>query len=357
MNFKRLVFLWFFLVSLGLILFVGGLILVDPLGIWGAPTIKGFNNYKVKQPQNLDLFKPYQYRMMKPEVVFLGSSRVYVGLAPKDYPEKGVRVYNMGFSSLSLKDSLQYLHFMIKSHKPRKVFLGLDFFQFNLANAERMRSGFSQKRLDAISGSFLSYLIAKLEESSGLRKFVKETVLKSRENKDALLFLDGWDVKRGSALNWNDLSWEFYLKSFMKSYTSFVLSGKNFDYIKAIVEICRSNEISLEVFFNPVSADLLALLWFSGKYKEFENVKRSVAEITPFKDFAVMSQITENDENFYDASHYKSITGACFILSSSNENNDIKTVKPEMIENWLEISRNALERKVIEKRFFLLRNL
>ena len=131
---RQLVLLWLFIVGVGISIFWGTLIVVDPLGIWHFPIIKGFNNYKVSQPAYLDFFKPYEYRMVKPDVVFLGSSRVYVGLCPDDYPDESVKVYNMGMSSLSIRDAYQYLKFMIRVHKPKKVYLGLDFFQFDSHN-------------------------------------------------------------------------------------------------------------------------------------------------------------------------------------------------------------------------------
>ena len=179
---KRLVHLWLFLVGVGLLFFWGSLIIVDPLGIWHFPIIKGFNNYKVSQPAHLDFFKPYEYRLIKPDVVFLGSSRVYVGLCPDDYPDKSVKVYNMGMSSLSIRDAYQYLNFMIKVHKPKKVYLGLDFFQFDSHNFYDSRQGFSQVRLNKIASNWLSYMMFKMQETAGLRGMIKPTILKSQED-------------------------------------------------------------------------------------------------------------------------------------------------------------------------------
>lgn len=311
---KRLVHLWLFLVGVGLLFFWGSLIIVDPLGIWHFPIIKGFNNYKVSQPAHLDFFKPYEYRLIKPDVVFLGSSRVYVGLCPDDYPDKNVKVYNMGMSSLSIRDAYQYLNFMIKVHKPQKVYLGLDFFQFDSHNFNDSRQGFSQERLDKISGSWFSYMAFKLQETAGLRGIIKPTVLRSQEERDTVLFRKGWDVQRGSALEANEDAYIHTLMSFFKTYQQFSLCDESFICLEKIIETAREEEIDIVLFFNPISADLLSIIWATGQQYNFRNVKKRLAEVASYYDFAFINNLTKDRGLFYDASHYRDIIGK-FIIS------------------------------------------
>ncbi|WP_286677070.1 hypothetical protein [Aminobacterium sp. EBM-42] len=343
---KRLVSLWLFVVGIGLFIFWGSLIAVDPLGIWHFPIIRGFNNYKVSQPAHLDFFKPYEYRMIKPDVVFLGSSRVYVGLCPDDYPDKSVKVYNMGMSSLSIRDAYQYLNFMIKVHKPQKVYLGLDFFQFDSHNFNDSRQGFSQERLDKISGSWFSYMAFKLQETAGLRGIIKPTVLRSQEERDTVLFRKGWDVQRGSALEANEDAYIHSLMSFFKTYQQFSLCDESFFCLEKIIKATRAEGIDLVLFFNPISADLLSLIWVTEQYDNFKSVKTRVAEITDYYDYAYINRLTKDRSLFYDASHYKSEVGKFFALSRFNSVNiDVHNVlsllsyqqaelKKYLIKNW-----------------------
>jgi len=343
---KRLVHLWLFLVGVGLLFFWGSLIIVDPLGIWHFPIIKGFNNYKVSQPAHLDFFKPYEYRLIKPDVVFLGSFRVYVGLCPDDYPDKSVKVYNMGMSSLSIRDAYQYLNFMIKVHKPQKVYLGLDFFQFDSHNFNDSRQGFSQERLDKISGSWFSYMAFKLQETAGLRGIIKPTVLRSQEERDTVLFRKGWDVQRGSALEANEDAYIHSLMSFFKTYQQFSLCDESFFCLEKIIKATRAEGIDLVLFFNPISADLLSLIWVTEQYDNFKSVKTRVAEITDYYDYAYINRLTKDRSLFYDASHYKSEVGKFFALSRFNSVNiDAHNVlsllsyqqaelKKYLIKNW-----------------------
>ena len=275
---KRLVHLWLFLVGVGLLFFWGSLIIVDPLGIWHFPIIKGFNNYKVSQPAHLDFFKPYEYRLIKPDVVFLGSSRVYVGLCPDDYPDKSVKVYNMGMSSLSIRDAYQYLNFMIKVHKPQKVYLGLDFFQFNEKNFIKIREGFSQERLNKIASNWFTYITFKLKETTGLREMMKSTILKSQEERDTVLFRKGWDVKRGSVSRTNNRIYERVMVDFLGSYHYFKLHEECFMYLSKIVRTAKMEGIELVLFFNPISSDLLSAIFITEQYENFEYIKMKITE-------------------------------------------------------------------------------
>ena len=106
-------------------------IMVDPLGIVKAPTIKGFNNYKVEQGYYLDMWKPYQFKDMSTKVVYIGTSRVLLGFRNHEVGYKDNEVYNLAFNSLSLAEMENYLKFAYKVHKIEKVYIGLDFFQFD----------------------------------------------------------------------------------------------------------------------------------------------------------------------------------------------------------------------------------
>ena len=80
--------------------------MIDPIELWEAPIIRGFNHIKPKQGSFLDVFKPFQVVRHAPEIVYIGTSRVYVGFRPEE------NAYNMGGSSLSLPDMRAYLRFI-----------------------------------------------------------------------------------------------------------------------------------------------------------------------------------------------------------------------------------------------------
>ena len=84
--------------------------------------------------------------MKKIKVIFIGTSRIYVGMAPSLDGYADNEVYNLGISALSLVDTEKYLDFVYEIHKPEKIFLGLDFFSFrkdNISNSCSISSGCS----------------------------------------------------------------------------------------------------------------------------------------------------------------------------------------------------------------------
>ena len=128
---------WFLGTVLGIfcvvLLLAGAAWLIDPIELWESPVIHGFNHIKPKQAAFLDVFKPFQVRRHAPEIVYIGTSRVYVGFRPEE------NAYNMGGSSLSLSDMQAYLRFIYSLHAPKRVFIGLDFFQFGHENMTLQR--------------------------------------------------------------------------------------------------------------------------------------------------------------------------------------------------------------------------
>ncbi|MEA4877936.1 MAG: hypothetical protein VB083_08495 [Aminobacterium sp.] len=356
---RQLVLLWLFIVGVGISIFWGTLIVVDPLGIWHFPIIKGFNNYKVSQPAYLDFFKPYEYRMVKPDVVFLGSSRVYVGLCPDDYPDESVKVYNMGMSSLSIRDAYQYLKFMIRVHKPKKVYLGLDFFQFNKENFIRNRNGFSQQRLDKISGNWFSYMAYKLQETARLRGMVKDTFLNSQKEPNQVLFYKGWDIRRGKFLQSDHKIYERIMNDFLEKYQSFILHEESFSCLEKIIETTKSEGVELVVFFNPISSDLLSTIWISAQYDKFEAVKMRVAQFLDYCDFAFINDKTTNLNLFYDCSHYRAQLGSFIFYALNCPEQKSKNYTLEKLRYYL-LSKNyggqTLDKKTRVKDLKLFKN-
>ena len=138
MFWKKLIYIWILIVIIFLTTLISILYLIDPVNIYGSKVIKGLNHYKIKENLFFDISKPYQYEKLKPNEVVIGSSRVYVGLNPFF----SNNMYNFGQSSMSFRDLENYIDFILKIHKPEKVYIGLDFFQFSKQNFYLHREGF-----------------------------------------------------------------------------------------------------------------------------------------------------------------------------------------------------------------------
>lgn len=322
MFYKKIVIWWLVFVSI----FMMGTwlcsIVIDPIGIWTLTSIQGLNHYKSKQSNYLDVWKPYQYYKARPDIVYIGSSRVYVGLSTEGSGDYTKNMYNMGGSSLSIKDMREYIKFMYGIHKPKDIYIGLDFFQFGKENYYMQRSGFSEERLKNLQKSGVKRFFYQSAESFTFAKYIPVTIYESWQNKNEYTFLAGWDKPRGTALNTDERAYYGYLNTFMNVYENWVYEPKAMEDLKEIVEEAKKENVNIHLFFNPLNVDLYALLDVTDKLNEFNKIKFQVAQIDTVFDFAFVNAMTTNRDLFYDVSHYKKAIGEKMksMMNGSNQN-------------------------------------
>ena len=343
MNYYR----WFCNVSLGIfgavVLLSGAAWLVDPIGLWESPVIHGFNHIKPKQAAFLDVFKPFQVRRHAPEIVYIGTSRVYVGFRPEE------NAYNMGGSSLSLPDMQAYLRFIYSQHAPEKVFIGLDFFQFGHENMTLQREGFSKERLDILQkGDAVTWGEA-WKTSLGLTEYLKETVGSSRKNRAKEKEWErGWDAVRGERTDIDAATYYDYLHSFYETYTNFIYDPDALLCLRDILSEAKAHGVDIVLFFNPVSVDLLALQSICGRAEIFRQIKSEVAALHTVYDFAWASSLAIDREDVWlDGSHYhrpvgdrmrETMTGSvddeiCRVLTANTVDRYLRE-ETEQYERW-----------------------
>jgi hypothetical protein len=100
--------------------------LIDPFGLLGAPVFAGIN--QVKAPGNDRFFKPIAIELDQPRTVFVGTSRVSVGLDPHDLP--GDNAYNLGLLGSSTAEHIAFARYAIDRAPVDRLIIGLDFASF-----------------------------------------------------------------------------------------------------------------------------------------------------------------------------------------------------------------------------------
>lgn len=295
--------------------FLGGWIgfgcFVDPIGICGAPVIRGFNHYKIKQGEFLDVYKPYEYIREKPDILYIGASQMYVGFEPicKEHPAK--KVYSMGLSSLSLPDMREYLRFIYKVHKPEIIYMGIAPESFDRKNYDRKRSGYSKERLEALASPWRKGGQL-LKDFLGIHDVYKLTVSASRAHKgDDVLFLCGWGTGRGRATDVHPKTYYAYLyQAVNRDCKDWDFVPESMDCIKDIVREAKDAHVPMVVFFTPNSVDRYAMIQLMGYMPEHQRIKRMVADVVPVYDFESVSELAINRQAyFYDAWHFRASLG------------------------------------------------
>lgn len=275
--------------------------IIDPIGQWESPIIAGLNNNKKSQREFLDVFKPFQVVNHEADMIYIGSSRIFVGFRTEEY------AYNMAASSLSLADMKEYLHLVYSHHIPQKIYIGLDLFQFSASSLSQQRAGFSHERNQIVQNGGLSLFSEKLKTNLGMIKYVPNTVYESICHKEKEPpFIRGYYQEVGEA---NELIPKEYYYSLHDYYTIYTKSdyGENapIDCLADILQEASEHDVEIVLFFNPISIDLQALQDICGRQEAFADIKRKVAALHPVYDFAWVSPLTMDRKNSWsDGSHY-----------------------------------------------------
>lgn len=91
--------------------------------------------------------------------------------------------------------------------------------------------------------------------------------------------------------------------------------------LKEIKETCEQNNIELVVFINPIHHTT----YMDTNREEFNEFKRELAAITPYYDFSGLNEVTMNDMNYYETSHYRPLVGDMMIDRIFREPQDMDT--------------------------------
>lgn len=313
--------------------------IVDPIGIWGTQEILGLNQNKVKQSSYLDVFKPYEASRLKPDIIWIGTSRVYVGFTMDQLANE----YNMGASSLSLPDIRKYLHFIYNEHKPQKVYLGLDLMQFDKDHLNHPRTGFSEDRLHAINSGYISKTAMQVTDSLGIALDVPTTIKNSQMSKKNYFIL-GQDIERGHSKKINPEAYYATIKQYTNTYKNFNFSTDAIKCLQEIVKEADENDVELVLFINPISVDLQLLQNIYGQQEIFYDIKKQITSFHPLYDFCWINQFdTDREQYYYDASHFRSAYGdLCREAMSGNNNGTVIYLDRENVDYSIEQEHKIL---------------
>lgn len=111
---------------------------VDPYDYWGSPAIDGLNRYRPASVKHLPAVKQRQYERLRPTTVVAGNSRVDVGIDPASpaWPAAMQPVYNFGLPGTDTPGVVSNLIDAAKVHRPKAIFLAVDFVDFRIAERD-----------------------------------------------------------------------------------------------------------------------------------------------------------------------------------------------------------------------------
>ncbi|MFN3605386.1 MAG: hypothetical protein ACK4UJ_11825 [Leptonema sp. (in: bacteria)] len=321
--------------------------IIDPYAIYNFIILKGINDKKPLINGRTRLHKTQKLYTHSFDCIFLGTSRVEASF---DFDSNSIffehckNYYNAGLSFANILEVYYLMELIQKYQKKPKIFIGLDFLQFNAkAITISKELDFFRKPMFIRYANLISYSVLKdslktihakedsFYKANGSWKI--EENYKEKFPKNTSLFLIFLLTENGF--------YDIFYNHF--DFTNNKLSTLN--YFEKILDISYSHNLEVYFFINPFHVRLLQLLDYKIGYNQFEEWKKYLVEIiskkaeqwnqTPYPlwDFSGYNSITTEpiDQNiksskyFYDSSHLKREIGELIlgkILSISSQISD-----------------------------------
>ena len=313
--------------------------IMNPYSVFDGPLLDGINVKKPAFQDHLRMAKAMEVRRIKPTAISLGTSRKERGIDPNHSGWSEDITYNLGLSSSTLYEAYRYMQHANTIQPLNKVVLMLDFIMFD-ASKERSIAEFNEERLMVSSEG--KKLGADWTDTL-LSLFTLDALIDSVE---VLLGQDGPQkyLKNGmhnpvyEEINYvlqHRKSFDMINKGYVPKYDKWVLSTNkldNLDVYQKILSYAHENNIELFIGVSPIHAELLEVIFDTGKWKLFEqwkvhlvNFNEKVAkkynkeshQLMDFSDynlFTTESVPLEDDYStkmkwYWESSHYKKELG------------------------------------------------
>jgi hypothetical protein len=275
--------------------------LVDPYLLFNMPRVRGFNQAKPSVETHEREMKAYEVLRAAPKSLVLGTSRVAIGLdtAHAAWPADAQPVYNLGLAGADPYTSYRYLQHVLSQRDLAIIILGLDF--------EYFLSG--TKRAATTPMAFESYLSVSRDgrANPGQRwqrlRAMTEGTLSLEALGDSIATVastlrgESLDVSPSGNLSETGFRRETEeigsapLFARRNIYNIRTYRGRTFSEnsvarapaltdLEAIVDLCRWRGIQLELFIQPMHADLLETLDLLGTWPAYESWKRAMVAVS-----------------------------------------------------------------------------
>lgn len=157
---------------------------IDPFNIYHDKVFNGYNQLKPGALRQIRLIKAEMAIDIRPEIIFLGTSRAHEGQSCKHPAFSKRRCANLALHGSTMYENYRYYQHAAASGPVKTVILGIDFFSFN-QNRDN-RNHFSEELLTVSDSGVLqspNYLFERVKLASSLDslKYSRRTIRKSRQ--------------------------------------------------------------------------------------------------------------------------------------------------------------------------------
>lgn len=269
----------------------------DTSGLFNAD----FSRPRRKEPNQH--FVKVRYLLSAPKkynAYVFGSSRV--GKIDLTQISDGLRYYNMTYSEGLPEEWTNDVElFLRRGVEVKRVMLGVDDFSFRVDPAahktQALRVPYEE---GTVLECYMRYLFQKPRVSGPFEEDARRGCLYDIYGTGRPLH--GWvdeAIEKNPAAHGTDRRFQASC-----AYKGNRL-GETMDAFRRIKTLCDANGIELIVFFNPIHH----FTYLRNNMDELNAFKRALAEVTDYYDFSGLNEVTTNNYNYYETSHYRPIIG------------------------------------------------
>jgi hypothetical protein len=278
-------------------------LLIDPRGAWWqvhpVPTL-------YRRVRDERVMTPYLLRTAAPETLLLGSSRVAYGMKI----EQGIRggFENAALAGSRLVEISRELDIALRNPHLKRIIWGVEFYTFDSlgdrADADTMARLDGDLRIK-LADNLLSY-----DEFVASYRLLFRSLAGS-VSEEATMPIP-WPASficykfahpDPPTLAELDAAQRFREVSDLPEYRRFNYSSRLRQSFVDIVERIRAAHIELIAFIAPVTEYELEMIRQTGRWSDFQQWKRDVAEQVSYTDFSGYNGIARSDRMFMDAWH------------------------------------------------------
>ncbi|MEM6428281.1 MAG: hypothetical protein AAF708_03505 [Deinococcota bacterium] len=253
--------------------------------------------------------KGLQVVRRQPEVVFVGSSRVQVGINPADLV--GVNAYNLGIESLRAYEMRAYVEHLLNWTDTQHIVIGLDFLAFLDRNPSYME-GFNHDL-----GNY-KFLLSGFGTALFSRSAIEDSVTAWEHS-----LIPGGEWSRSGYMHIAYRSRQFAenLAAYMRDNTySAPYSGNAIMYLEDIITLTKQQGVTITLFITPVHDEQFKVMAEAGQLESYDLWYAAVVMLAQEQgvtlwdftqeNFYMNSDITQGSNTYYlDKSHYTHTMG------------------------------------------------
>ncbi len=311
--------------------------IVDPYAAWGSRLF----DLTLKKELPPRVATPYRLHVEQPEILLVGTSRVFLGMPI----EQGYRdgILNAAMPGETIDETVAIVDVALRNPKLKRLIWGADFVVFN-----DLYHGFQQPEMN---------MPLRLRRDPHL--MIRETLLSLDVLEDSRALLsqafNGRPVRDRElpALPWpqevieqtlaqyraSEIDAEYYrilstaIRDWIPGLAGYRLSKRSLELFSSTIARAHERGIAVTFFSPPLSEYELELIRQVGQWETFLDWKRALAAVDPYWDFAGYTRLSAEDKFFLDPLHFKPAVGQlilrCLLDEPCTDSDDLATIVTE----------------------------